>query len=147
MENFCRKMTISCYLMFQILGAGSGSYTWGNRSCVIPHVFWHLTRFTRNSRTPHHPQIESNSLKLKNLSYVYVRLLHRMCLRCLRFCQSCEWGSLIKIMRSVDSPLCCNAGLCNWGRAWSLLMVTTHPQSESRTILQRMSSEEGEWKH
>ena len=37
MENFSRKMTISCYLMFQILGARLGPRE--DRNCVIPDIF------------------------------------------------------------------------------------------------------------
>ena len=38
MENFCRKMTISCYLMFQILGAGSGLYSEDRSSINITDI-------------------------------------------------------------------------------------------------------------
>ena len=38
MENFCRKMTISCYLMFQILGTGPGLYSKDRSSIRITDI-------------------------------------------------------------------------------------------------------------
>ena len=55
--------------------------------------------------------------------------------------QSCEWGFLIKIMKSEDLPLCCIAiAGCEWPGRGEVLVTANGRHPESRTILQRMSS-------
>lgn len=75
-------------------------------------------------------------MKLKNLSFNVKCQITSPRDVCLRFCQSCEWGSLIKIMKSEDYRF---AAMQAWARDariepgfWSLLMVTAQSQSRGQ---------------
>ena len=148
MENFCRKMTISCYLMFQILGARLGPVR-EDRTCVILDIFnviWQNLD-TRNSRTPIYPQIESNSMKLKILlrqaTSPYVCCV---CLLVWDVVRAVNEDFSLKLWKAriyrFAAMRLLGAG-CEWP-GWGQVLVTAngrHP--ESRTILQRMSSQWG----